>query len=46
MRGGIDFSRGFRNPEEREIMEALREALAVVAKSTEQVIGLPSLPRE
>jgi glycosyltransferase involved in cell wall biosynthesis len=38
---GTDFSRGFRNPEERQIIEAVcRTAWLVVAKSTEQAIGL------
>ena len=38
---GTDFSRGFRNPEERQILEAVcRSAWLVVAKSTEQATSL------
>ena len=41
---GTDFSRGFRNPEERQVIEAVcRSAWLVVAKSTEQVIGVAKL---
>ena len=44
---GTDFSRGFRNPEERQIIEAVcRSAWLVVAKSSEQAIGLDQVYRQ
>jgi len=43
---GTDFSRGFRNPEERQILEAVcRSAWLVVAKSTEQATSLATFAK-
>ena len=44
---GSDFSRGFRNPEERQVLETVcGSACLVVAKSTEQAISLAKFARQ